>query len=251
MKYLILIACFTLTLSTIQAQQFINKGTIEYEVKTNIKKTLGNSSWAQMMQGKLPNYKTAYYTYTFSNSKSLYRFDHWESKDLLPEFFRQSDEKSYWYTNFETGQFNMQKDVFGSAFNIKDSIAKIKWRLSNENRIIAGFNCRKATGILMDSIYVFAFYTDEITIPGGPCTVNGLPGTILGMTIPRLYTSWMATKIVKNDQQAEITEPVAGKNVFDSKKAHSTIIEKTKGWMNGDDPDSNKWLDQLIWNVLL
>lgn len=145
----------------------------------------------------------------------------------------------------------MQKDVFGSAFNIKDSIAKIKWRLSNENRIIAGFNCRKATGILMDSIYVFAFYTDEITIPGGPCTVNGLPGTILGMTIPRLYTSWMATKIVKNDQQAEITEPVAGKNVFDSKKAHSTIIEKTKGWMNGDDPDSNKWLDQLIWNVLL
>ncbi len=251
MKYFILIVFSAFTLTPVEAQQFINKGTIEYEVKTNIKKTLGNSSWAQMMQGKLPNYKTAYYTYTFANNKSLYRFDHWESKDLLPEFFRQSDEKSFWYTNFETGQYNMQKDVFGSAFNIKDSMVHIKWRLSNESRIIAGFNCRKATGILMDSIYVFAFYTDEITISGGPCTINGLPGTILGMTIPRLYTSWMATKITKNDQQAEIAEPTSGKNVFDSKKAYSTIIEKTKGWMNGSDPDSNKWLDQLIWNVLL
>ncbi len=232
MKYFILIVFYAFTLTPVEAQQFINKGTIEYEVKTNIKKTLGNSSWAQMMQGKLPNYKTAYYTYTFANNKSLYRFDHWESKDLLPEFFRQSDEKSFWYTNFETGQYNMQKDVFGSAFNIKDSMVHIKWRLSNESRIIAGFNCRKATGILMDSIYVFAFYTDEITIS-------------------RLYTSWMATKITKNDQQAEIAEPTSGKNVFDSKKAYSTIIEKTKGWMNGSDPDSNKWLDQLIWNVLL
>ncbi len=233
------------------AQQFISKGMIEYEVKTNVKKTMSGSSWGEMMKDKLPNYKTAYYTYTFSNNKSLYKFDHWENKDLLPEFFRQSDEKSVWYVDFGNAHYNMQKDVFGSAFNVSDSLGKIKWKLSNENKIIAGFNCRKATGIILDSIYVFAFYTDEITIPGGPCTINGLPGTILGMTIPRMYTSWMATKIIKNENQPDIIEPSSTKNVFTTNKAYTTIIEKTKGWMTDSDADSRKWLDQLIWNVLL
>jgi GLPGLI family protein len=36
----------------------------------------------------------------------------------------------------------------------------------------------------MEDVYVFAFYTDDITtISGGPCSINGLPGMILGLTI--------------------------------------------------------------------
>src|SRR5688572_5179859 len=93
----------------------------------------------------------------------------------------------------------MQKNVYGSNFNVEDSIPAIQWKLSNENRMIAGFNCRKATGIIMDSVYVFAFFTEEIMIPGGPCSISGLPGMILGLTIPRLYTSYIATKIMVND----------------------------------------------------
>ena len=230
--------------------QFIESGEIEFEVKTNIKKTMGSSSWAEMMKDKLPNFKTNYYTYSFSQNKSLYKFDHWENKDALPEMFRKSDESSTWFFDFNTGKMTMQKEVFGSAFNIKDSIRNVRWKLSNENRIIAGYNCRKATGIIMDSVYVFAFYTDEITIPGGPCSINGLPGMILGLTIPRLYSSWIATKVTLT--KPTVTEPQASKNIFNLKSANETIIEKTKGWMgNDDDPESRKWLDQLIWNLML
>lgn len=230
--------------------QFVESGEIEFEVKTNIKKTMGNSSWAEMMKDKLPNFKTNYYTYSFSKSKSIYKFNRWENKDALPEMFRKSDEQSSWFTDFSDGRMLMQKDVFGSAFNVKDSVIPIRWKLSNENRIIAGYNCRKATGIVMDSVYVFAFYTDEITIPGGPCSINGLPGMILGMTIPRLYSSWIATKVTLLNPV--ISEPAASKNVFTRKSAYTTIIDKTKGWMgNDDDPESRKWIDQLIWNLLL
>ena len=66
-----------------------------------------------------------------------------------------------------------------------DTARKVQWRLSDETRTIAGFECRKAVGIFDDSIAVFAFYTDEILINGGPESINGLPVMILGLGMPR------------------------------------------------------------------
>ena len=231
--------------------QFINKGVIEFEVKTNIKKTMGNSTWAESMKDKMPDFKTCYFIYTFSDQSASYKFDRWDKKESTMDFFRQSDEKSEWYTNFKEGYFNMKKEVFGSTFNIKDSLRNIKWKLTNENRIIAGYNCRKAVGVTLDSIYVFAFYTDEIIIPGGPATIQGLPGMILGLTIPRLYTSWMATKVTADDNINAISSPEATKNIWNTQTAIETIKEKTKNWGDSSDPDSKKWIDQLVWNLIL
>ncbi len=253
MNYLKILGLLLLTtiINTSLQAQFVENGDIEFEVKTNIKKTMGNSSWAEMMKDKLPNFKTTYYKYSFSANKSSYQFDHWENKESIPEFLRQSDEKSVWFADYNTGLFSMKKDVFGSSFGIKDSIKPIEWKLSNENRIIAGYNCRKATGMIMDSVYVFAFYTDEITIPGGPCTLHGLPGMILGMTIPRMYTSWIATKVNVSKTASIITAPADAKNSYTLKTVGATIKEKTKDWIDESDPESGKWLDQLIWNVVL
>ena len=49
--------------------------------------------------------------------------------------------------------------------------------------------------MVMDSIVVIAFYTDEILTSGGPESFNGLPGMIMGLAIPRLHTTWYATKL--------------------------------------------------------
>jgi GLPGLI family protein len=145
----------------------------------------------------------------------------------------------------------MQKDVFGTSFSLVDSLSNIEWKISNENRIISGYNCRKAVGKILDSVYVFVFYTDEIAISGGPCSIHGLPGMILGMTIPRLYTSWIATSI-KLTKPEPIVAPVVLKDVYSLKKAESIIVEKTKDWIEDpNDPESKKWVDQMIWNVIL
>lgn len=252
MNFKAIIKAITLILfsNSINAQ-FIDKGIIEFEVKTNIKKTMGNSSWAENMKDKMSDFKTSYFNYTFTNQSASYKFDHWDKKESTMDFFRQSDEKSEWYTNFKEGYFNMKKEVFGSTFNIKDSLRNIKWKLTNENRIIAGYNCRKAIGVTLDSIYIFAFYTDEIVIPGGPATIQGLPGMILGLSIPRLYTSWMATKVVATESETVIASPEMSKNVWNTKTATSTIIDKTKDWGNSSDPESKKWIDQLVWNLIL
>jgi GLPGLI family protein len=234
-----------------RAQQFISKAAIEFEVKTNLKKTLGDNSWAERMSENLPTFKTGYYQFSFSGTKSLYKFDHWDEKEKIPDFLRKSDEENQWYFDHSSNQFQMQKNVFGTNFNVTDSIMKIQWKLSNENRVIAGYNCRKATGIIMDSVYVFAFYTEEIMISGGPCSINGLPGMILGLTIPRMYTSFIATKVTIDAAKEADIKATTGKNMLNKKQLQSTLTERTKEWFSGDDPESKKWIDQFLWGTLL
>ena len=248
---LFFVITLVLSLQQVHAQLFISKGMIEYEVKVNVKKTMGSNSWAEMLKENMPDFKTGYFQFTFANNKSIYKFNRWDGAKM-PEFLRKSDEENVWYFDHTTQKFNMQKNVFGSNFNVEDSVPKIKWRLTNENRMIAGFNCRKAVGIIMDSVYVFAFYTEEILIPGGPCSVSGLPGMILGLTIPRMYASFIATKIMVIDVQENVIKPVVSKKYISSKTLKNTLKERAQEWgSNDDDPDNKKWMDQFFWNTLL
>ena len=234
------------------AQQFISKGTIEFEVITNVKKTMGNSFWAEQLKDQMPTFKTAYYNFTFADNKSFYKFDHYdEKKAKVPEFLRRGEDENEWFNDFNTGQAYIQKNMFGSLLNLKDSIAQIHWKMTNESRLIAGFNCRKAVGKILDSVYVFAFYTDEITISGGPCTINGLPGMILGVTIPRLYCSMLATKLTLTAKE-DVLKPLVVKKYYTAKQLKSILDEKIKDFGNEDmDEDSKSWINQLYWNTLL
>ena len=115
--------------------------------------------------------------------------------------------------------------------------------MTDESRVIAGFNCRKAVGVLFDSVYVFAFYTDEITVSGGPMALHGLPGMILGITIPRMFSSWVANKIEINGvDYTKINAPTKGKKKK-PKELESTILEATKDW--------GEYGQQAVWNMYL
>jgi GLPGLI family protein len=248
--YFLVIVIFFLGRS--RAQQFINKAVIEYEVKSNIQKTMGGDFFAEMLKENLPTFKTGYYTFTFADNKSIYKFDRWDEKVKLPEFLRKSDEENVWYYDYNTSKLNIQKNVWGSNINVEDSITPLQWKLTNENRIIAGFNCRKAVTKIFDSVYVFAFYTDEIVVSGGPCSINGLPGMILGVTIPRLFTSWIATKVMVNGVQESTIKPVSAKKNYDLKTLKATVYDRFKDWIIDDKNDEQKQQkNRFIWSILL
>ena len=68
--------------------------------------------------------------------------------------------------------------------------------------------------MIMDSVYVVAFYTDEILAPGGPESFTGLPGMILGLALPHEHITWFATKVeISAPSPSEITPPTKGKKV--------------------------------------
>ena len=250
-KAKILLLLLTIFVFQAKAQLFIDKAVIEFEVKTNVKKTMGSGQWADMLKENMPQFKTGYYQYSFSGNKSIYKFNRWDEGPKVPEFMRRDDEQQIYFFDYNTNKTYQQKAIVGSNFFLEDSISKIDWRLTNESRVIAGFNCRKAIGKIMDSVYVFAFYTDEILIPGGPCTINGLPGMILGVTIPRMYISFIATKLTISNVIEDEIKPVTAKK-FSSKAALKTLItERSKEWSSEDDEDSKAWRNQFVWKALL
>ena len=252
MKTILFLAFIIVSAGKINAQIFIDKATIEYEVKANIKKNMGNGSWEEMMKDKLPTFKTGFYTFTFADNKSIYKFDHWPEKERMPDYMRKDDESNNWYFDHNTGKMILQKNIFGSTFNIEDSILKLEWTLTSENRNIAGFNCKKAVAKMFDSVYVFAFYTDEIMISGGPCSINGLPGMIMGVTIPRLFTSWIATKVSVNNVAVSTIQPSTAKKYYTIPFIKKTIEDRTKDWYSADESDENKQQkNRFIWTALL
>jgi GLPGLI family protein len=241
MKYIFLIA-FSLSLNSLQAQQFIDKGMIEYTVVVNNHKAMGDGRWAEMFKDKIPKLSTSYYQLTFNTDKSIYLFDRKDDKTKSP-FMSDNGEESIWYNDYDKESFIQQKPIFGNTYLLSDTLLHIDWKMTNESRVIAGFNCRKAVGILFDSVYVFAFYTDEITVSGGPMGLHGLPGMILGITIPRMFSSWVASKIVINGvNYNKIVAPTRGKKKK-PRELEGTIIEATKDW--------GSYGQQAVWNMFL
>jgi GLPGLI family protein len=105
-----------------------------------------------------------------------------------------------------------QKTVFDGTYLIQDSLRNLNWKVTNDTRTIAGLECRKATAIMMDSVFVVAFFTEQILCTSGPEGFNGLPGMILGIAIPRLHTTWYATKLELIEvKDTDIAAPKKGK----------------------------------------
>ena len=127
---------------------------------------------------------------------------------------------------------------------VKDSIRKITWKITDEYRDVAGFSCRRANAIILDSIYVVAFYTNEIHISGGPESFRGLPGMILQVALPHENVTWKATKVMpQSGSSAKIIAPQKG-SVINNKQ----LNDKIKSSMNSLDL---RLKNQLIKDFLL
>ena len=225
------------------SQQFINSGMIEYEVRVNNHRMFGDGLFAEMFKDKMPNFSTTYYKLTFNDNKSIYKFDRLNEKDKMP-WGTNNAEENVWYNDFNTGTRVNQKFVFDQNYILADSLIKLDWKLvPNETRDIAGFNCRKAQAIIFDSVYVFAFYTDEIIVSGGPMGIHGLPGMIMGITIPRMFTSWIATKIEVNGVKTNIIVPPTKGKKKQAEELKQNIEKVSKDW--------GTWGRQSIWNIFI
>jgi GLPGLI family protein len=198
-------------------ETFYSKIKVEFEKTTSVRQLFKdlteNSSWFQQSIDRYPVATTNYYEFVGDTNHSLYQPGKETAIDPRA-WYRPVADKNIVYTNFKTGMTISQKPVFEETFLMEDSLLKIKWKLTADVRTIAGYDCRKAVGILNDTIAIFAFYTDEIMISGGPEGIHGLPGMILGMGIPRLHSTWFATKVQVFDVNMNAVKPAnKGKKV--------------------------------------
>lgn len=215
------------------AQQFITKGKITYERKVNIG-AYYNSEYGSTSQQKLDQVNSDFFTLQFDNNRSIYE----PLGNIRNLIFSRTAVDNIVYKDFEKDWVVSLKNVFEKKFFISDSLPKIVWKIRDDFREIAGFNCRRATTMLFDSVFVVAFYTDEIILPDGPENFSGLPGMILGLVINRLHTSWYATKVELNVDERKIVTPQGG-NPINNKDYDQQLISSLKTWEG--------FRDRIIW----
>ena len=247
---IITVSFFTLQGNLFAQDIFIAKGTIEFEKKFNMHKDIDawgdgeDNTWIQSFKKTIPQFDVTYFNLVFNDTKTLYKPGRELPRDpKVPDWFRGPATDNEVFTNLETQQFTSRKNVFENTFLVQDSIRKIDWRITNDLRTIAGLECRKAVGRIMDSVYVIAFYTDQIIVSGGPESFCGLPGMILGVAIPRINTTWFATKIELIDvKPQDIAAPLKGKKVNGN-----GLLKQLQGPMK----DWGKSGQRNIWKIMI
>ncbi len=204
-KYFILLTIILAGLLANAQVKFIGSGRIEFEKRTNqfalFEGESDDNIWVVEMKKNYPKMVSETYVMEFNNEKSMYKL---LKEDPVGKYVwgRKPSESDVVVKDIRNNQIALQRDIFEQTYLIKDSIRNYQWRITNETRTIAGFECRKAVTIICDSVYIVAFYTDEITVSSGPESFGGLPGMILGLAVPRLQMTWFATKV-------ELKEPAA------------------------------------------
>lgn len=216
--------------------KFLHEGNIEFERKINVHRLIqeqedANSEWVKQILKTVPAMHNSAFSLQFKDERTIYR-QTGESEPVPVSWITGPAKQNIILTEYIKGSRTAYKAVFESNFLISDSLTPIEWRIGEEKRTIAGFDCRKAVGKICDSVYVVAFYTDEIPVSGGPESFNGLPGMILGLAIPRLHTTWFATKVqLITPSEKDFTIPARGSKTNNA-KLQSVLRSSLKDWGN-------------------
>jgi GLPGLI family protein len=241
------ISFLLLTVVTYAQTTFIKKGKIEFERKTNTHRLYfagEDGSFMEEFKKLIPQFKTDYFNLLFTEDKSVYKPGK-ETDAPKTGFFESPANENIVYKDFNQQIAVSQKQIFEGQFLLSDSLRKAEWKILPETRTIAGFECRKAITKIADSVVVVAFYTEEILPSNGPESFGGLPGMILEIAVPRLYTTWVATKLelINEADEKVIAPPTKGKksNLND---VTSKVNDGIKDW-------GEKYRGRIMWFVML
>lgn len=221
--------------------QFSDSFTVYYTKTTNVHKNLGNSPWMENMKKTVPKYSKDKFILKGKNGISHYyplpkeegeaQIPIWLSNGSSNEIIMQAD------------SFTLRKEVYELKVRIRDSVMPFNWKITNDKRSIAGYNCRKAIARFQDTVMIYAFYAEELVGTSGPEVVQGLPGVILGLGIPTYNTTWFADKVILN---AAGFNPVLKPVKKEKEYTRETIRAELKKTFQGS---WDKRVEKLYWKL--
>lgn len=216
MRIIIFIFIYFIPFYVSAQTMFLDRGRIKFERRIGQMAVMEATSkdeesvWMESYRKSFPKVVSDPFELVFDTRKSLYKSgpETEGNKYIYPGM--KPVESDFVMQSFESGTSLMVRSVFEKNYVVRDSLPQLVWKIGTETRNIAGFECRKALTRICDSLVVVAFYTDEITVAGGPEQFHGLPGMILGIAIPRLSLTLFATAVERNEGLT-ITEPALPK----------------------------------------
>jgi GLPGLI family protein len=245
--FLTILSAVFLSLGGNAQQIYITKGKIEYEKLVNTHKVM-EESWGGSDRAILEVFKksiapvgTSYFDLYFNGDKSLYKPGREvQITQRPPDWASAQANDNVVFNDLAKQTTTTQKNVYENTYLVQDSLKTLKWKITNDTRTIAGLECRRATAVIMDSVFVVAFFTEQILCTSGPEGFNGLPGMILGLAIPRLHMTWYASKLELIDvKDTNLAVPKKGKPI-NNKELQKQLQDLMKNW-GGRTPQRNIW----------
>lgn len=246
MRRAIIYTCILLITGYTAGAQYTMWGKIEYERKVSVKRMYSdlygdkNNDWYESMKSKLPQSKSKFFNLYFNTDKSLYKPGKKVEEEGNTWIGSTPVDDDVVLSDFKKNKVISLKDLYGDKFVIEDSLKHIKWKLGSEIRTIANYKCRKAVAKMCDSVYIVAFYTDDIPASSGPEMFGGLPGMILEIAIPRLYTTWVATNV-------EITAPKENELTLASARGKKLTHQQMEKELQSGMKNRGDWGTRFIW----
>lgn len=135
---------------------------------------------------------------------------------------------TYYVLRNKEGNISGKENFMGKNIDYKGNESSIKWVITNEQKEINGYKCKKAS--LKDNSEVYVWFAPEIAVNGGPSTFFGLQGLVMesngifesfnALTISYSSTTEFekkldeVTKKVNNDKAITLEEVFAKKSNF-------------------------------------
>ena len=135
--------------------------------------------------------------------------------------------------------------LFGQSVYVKDSLPSRQWKITDNKRVISGYDCRKAIYQKNDTTRIYAWYTSALIPSVGPEGFCGLPGTILGLATEDGGIIYFAKTVELISPKKEDLDLPIGKNKVFSMLELRLKIEKEYGntpWGKGMFDDLFRWL---------
>jgi len=200
-----------------------NQGEIVYTTKINLHAELPDNENSEMLKSMIPEFETVQNVLLYTSDESLYKpmsRNELEEEGEIEEEEREikikiemdSPETSI-YTNIREGISVEQRDLMGKMFLITDTLKQSDWKITGEEKTLAGFVCQKAQ-LITDKDTIIVWFTPQVAISTGPNGLGGLPGLIINVSMNHGNYTIHASSIIKREiGKKEIKAPKKGKKI--------------------------------------
>lgn len=215
-------------------------GKITFERRTNLEKRYTDQRMKRMINesNKIRNEAFNFY---FNDTSSAFI----PIQENSPSEVSWMTSKNAYYQNLNANNQLTVLSLFGQFLYIKDSLPQRNWKITENTRNIAGYDCRKAIYQKNDSTRIYAWYATSIVPSVGPEGFCGLPGTILGVATEDGGIIYFAKKVEFIQPKSEELQGDIGKNKAITIKELKADIEKKYGsqpWGRRMFDDLFRWL---------
>lgn len=141
---------------------------------------------------------------------------------------------TYYVTRNKEGDIRGKENFMGKNIDYKGNVASIKWTVTNEQKEINGYRCKKAH--LKDNAEVYVWFAPEIQVNGGPATFFGLQGLVIesngifesfnALTISYSSTAEFEKKLEEVNKKINNDKAITLEEVFAKKSNFQQMIQK-------------------------